>query len=174
MIAPRRVLFDTTVLRGAFHSPNGPNAKLLDLAAQRAPVLDGFLKQELAPFLEAYEPLFEPEAMSPAPLSRSLGRYAGLVGRPLGEVLHIITGKDREALLASRTTSFPMNFESIDIADLHVITGAIDNHADELCSNDARTLSYDPIGSLRVRRSIDIAADLGLIDLSASAARITS
>ena len=89
-------------------------------------------------------------------------------------MLHVITGEDREALLASRTTSFPMNFESVDIADLHVIAGAIDNHADELCSNDARMLSYDPIGSLRVRRSVDIAAELGLIDLSASAARITS
>jgi hypothetical protein len=197
MVTPLRVLFDTTVLWGAFHSPNGPNAKLLDLAAQRAPVLDGFItdavgaefwwratqqgvkgagqrvprtysEQELAPFLEAYEPLFQPAALSQAPLSRSLGRYASLVGRPLGEVLHIITGKDREALLTSRTTSFPMNFESVDVADLHVITGAIDNNADGLCSNDARMLSYDPIGSLRVRRSTDIAADLGLIDLSAT------
>lgn len=42
-IAPLRVLFDTTVLWGAFHSPAGPNSKLLDLAAQRVPVLDGFI-----------------------------------------------------------------------------------------------------------------------------------
>jgi hypothetical protein len=37
-----------------------------------------------------------------------------------------------------------MTFESIDIADLHVITGAIDNNADELCTNDSATLRYDP------------------------------
>ena len=42
MIEPRRVLFDTTVLWGAFHSPNGPNAKLWT-RGQRAPVLDGFI-----------------------------------------------------------------------------------------------------------------------------------
>jgi hypothetical protein len=41
-----------------------------------------------------------------------------------------------------------MNFESVDIADVHVINGAIDNRADELVSSDPRTLSYDPIGSL--------------------------
>jgi hypothetical protein len=61
-----------------------------------------------------------------------------------------------------------MNFERVDIADLHVITGAIDNHADELVSSDARTLGYDPIGSLRVRSPLELAVDLGLIDLSAS------
>jgi len=198
---PKRVCFDTTVLWGAFHSPAGPNFLLLELAAQRTPVLDGFItdavgaefwwratqqgikgprdsvartytEAELTPFFGAFEVLFEPAAMSRAPLSRALGRYAGMVGLPLGEVLHAITGRDRDALLASQTTAFPMTFESIDIADLHVITGAIDNNADELCTNDSATLSYDPIGSLRVRTPISLAAELGLIDLSASPARV--
>lgn len=196
-----RVCFDTTVLWGAFHSPAGPNFKLLELAAQRAPVLDGFItdavgaefwwratqqgikgpgdsvartysEEELAPFFEAFEVLFEPETMPRAPLGRTLGRYAGLVGLPLGEVLHAITGKDPAALLAGATTAFPMTFESIDIADLHVIAGAIDNRADELCTNDGTTLGYDPIGSLRVRPAVTLAAELGLIDLSASPTRV--
>jgi hypothetical protein len=38
-----RVAFDTTVLWGAFHNPAGPNFELLALAAQRTPVLDGFI-----------------------------------------------------------------------------------------------------------------------------------
>jgi hypothetical protein len=38
-----RVAFDTTVLWGAFHRPAGPNFALLALAAQRTPVLDGFI-----------------------------------------------------------------------------------------------------------------------------------
>jgi hypothetical protein len=101
-----------------------------------------------------------------------LGRDAGLVGRPLGEVLHVITGKDRDALLAAATTAFPMTFESIDIADLHLIAGAIDNGADELCTNDSATLSYDPIGSLRVRTATDLASELGLIT-SASTGSLT-
>jgi len=42
----------------------------------------------------------------------------------------------------------------MDTADLHVITAAIDNGADELCTNDSTTLSYDPIGSLRVRTAV--------------------
>ena len=87
---PRRVCFDTTVLWGAFHSPTGPNFKLLELAAQRAPVIDGFItdavgaefwwratqkgvkgprdstvrtytEAELEPFLLAFEVLFEPQ-----------------------------------------------------------------------------------------------------------------
>lgn len=47
-------------------------------------------------------------------MSRSLGRYAALVGRPLEAALHAITGKDREALLAGRTTQGPMNFQTVD------------------------------------------------------------
>lgn len=44
-----------------------------------------YAEEELAPFFEAFEVLFEPAAMPRAPLGRSLGRYAGLVGLPLGE-----------------------------------------------------------------------------------------
>jgi hypothetical protein len=200
-ISARRTLFDTTVLWGAFHVPTGPNAKLLDLAAQRSPVLDAFItdavgaefwwratqqgvkgpgqrvprtysEEELAPFLQAYGVLFEPGNVAQAPLGRSLGRYAALVGLPLGEVLQIITGRDREELLEAATLAFPMSFESVDIADLHVITGALDNGADEICSNDNSTLSYDPIGKLRVRRPVDLALEFGLISLRESSARV--
>ncbi|HEU4974964.1 MAG TPA: hypothetical protein VFT50_07705 [Baekduia sp.] len=200
-VQPPRVLFDTTVLWGAFHSPAGPNAKLLDLAAQRAPVLDGFItdavgaefwwrvtqqgvkgpgmrqprtytEDELAPFLEAYEPIFEPQALAQAPLGRSLGRYAGLVGLPLGEVLHHITGRDRAALLASPSLQGPMNFETVDTADLHVICGAIDNGADVLCTNDAKTLGYHPIGALEARTATHLATELGLLDTAAPATRL--
>lgn len=97
-----RVAFDTTVLWGAFFG-SGPNFRLLALAAQRTPVLDGFIT---------------PEALHQAPLSRSLGRYAGLVGRPLGELLHAITGRDRTALLRSDSLAFPATFETVDTADL--------------------------------------------------------
>lgn len=200
-IPARRVLFDTTVLWGAFLVPTGPNAKLLDLAAQRSPVLDGFItdavgaefwwratqqgvkgrghpvartytEAELEPFFAAYGALFEPANLAQAPIGRSLGQYASLVGLSLGEVLHVITGKDRDALLAGSSTSFPVNFESVDIADLHVITGAIENRADAICSNDTQTTSYDPIGTLRVTSPVELAGELGLIDLSASSARV--
>ncbi|HEX4098528.1 MAG TPA: hypothetical protein VHX64_17510, partial [Caulobacteraceae bacterium] len=94
MISPRpvRVCFDTTVLWGAFHSPAGPNFRLLELAAQRSPILDGFFtdavaaefwwratqqgvtgpgqstprtysEAELTPFFEAFDVLFEPADM---------------------------------------------------------------------------------------------------------------
>lgn len=201
-LAVKRVCFDTTVLWGAFHGPGGPNFRLLELAAQRSPVLDGFITDavgaefwwratqqgirgrgelvartyadaEVAPFLEAFEVLFEPESIAHAPLGRSLGRYAALVGLSLGEVLHTITGKDRAALFAGATTDFPMTFESVDIADLHVIAGAIDNGADELCTNDSTTLSYDPIGSMRVRTAPILAAELGLLDLGASPSSVS-
>jgi hypothetical protein len=147
MAGPKRVCFDTTVLWGAFHGPAGPNFKLLELAAQRSPVLDGFVTDaiaaefwwratqqgvkgpgastrrtytddELEPFFQAFGVLLEPDATPNAPLGRTLGRYAGLVGLGLGEVLYAITGKDKAALLAAPTTAFAMTFESVDIADL--------------------------------------------------------
>jgi predicted nucleic acid-binding protein len=193
-----RVAFDTTVLWGAFLKPAGANFSLLALAAQRTPVLDGFVtdavgaefwwratqqgvkrpggagrrvysEEEIAAFLDVFGDLFEPASLAQAPLGRSLGRFAGLVGRPLGEVLHAITGKDREALVDGLTTTVPVTFESIDIADLHVVAGAIDNNAELLCTNDSRTLGYDPIGSLRVVRASDLANELGLIDTSVPA-----
>jgi hypothetical protein len=188
-----RVAFDTTVLWGAFHRPTGPNFALLALAAQRTPVIDGFItdvvgaefwwratqqgvkgpgqrvprtysEQELESFLQAFSVLFEPASMERAPLGRSLGQYAGLVGRPLGEFLHVVTGKDREALLSAATAAFPVTFESMDIADLHILCGALENSAEIICSSDAKLLSYDPIGSIRVMPPQDLAEDLGLME----------
>lgn len=197
-----RVAFDTTVLWGAFHRPGGPNFALLALAAQRTPVLDGFVtdavgaefwwratqqgvrapgqriprtyaEADLRPFLETFEVLFEPASMERAPIGRTLGQHAGLVGRTLGEVLHAITGKDREALLANRSTDFPMSFESVDIADLHVIAGALDNGADVLCTSDKAMLGYDPVGHLRVIGPRVLADDLGLVERGATSSRVS-
>jgi hypothetical protein len=196
-----RVAFDTTVLWGAFFGSAGPNFQLLALAAQRTPILDGFITdavgaefwwratqhgvkragertprtfaaEEIEPFLAAFEVLFEPEALEQAPLSRSLSRYAGLVGTPLGELLHIITGRDRRALMDAPNLNFPTTFETVDIADLHVIAGAIENTADILCSNDRRTLKLDPVGTMRVATPAALADELGLLDSGASAADV--
>ncbi len=196
-----RVEFDTTVLWGAFHSPSGPCFSLMALAAQRTPVLNGFItdvigaefwwratqqgvmgpgqrvartytEQELEPFLETFEVLLEPTNMARVSLSRSLGQNASLVGLSLGEFLHVVTGVDRVALLAATTLSFPVTFESMDIADLHVICGALQNGADVICSSDGRLLGYDPIGDIRVLRPRHLAGELGLIDTASTAARV--
>lgn len=196
-----RVEFDTTVLWGAFHSPSGPSFSLMALAAQRTPVLDGFItdvigaefwwratqqgvkgpgqrvartytEQELEPFLETFEVLLQPTNLARAPLSRSLGQNASLVGLPLGEFLHVVTGVDRAALLAAATLSFPVTFESMDIADLHVICGALQNGADVICSSDSKLLGYDPIGDIRVLRPAHLAGELGLIDTASTAAQV--
>jgi len=195
------VEFDTTVLWGAFHNPSGPCFSLLALAAQRTPVLDGFItdvigaefwwratqqgvkgpgqrvartytERELEPFLETFEVLLEPASMARAPLSRSFGKNASLVGLSLGEFLHVVTGVDRAALLAAATLSFPVTFESTDIADLHVICGALQNGADVICSSDGSLLGYDPIGDIRVLRPVHLAGELGLIDTAGTAARV--
>jgi hypothetical protein len=42
------------------------------------------------------------------------------VGLPLGEFLYAVTGKDRKALLSVATAAFPVTFESMDLADLHI------------------------------------------------------
>ncbi len=196
-----RVAFDTTVLWGAFHRPGGPNFALLALAAQRAPVLDGFItdvvgaefwwratqqgvkgpgqtvartysEQELEPFFAAFEVLFEPQSMARASQGRSLGRYAGLVGLSLGEYLYAVTGKDRDGLLSAATAAFPVTFESMDLADLHVLCGAFENAAEIICTSDTKLLCYDPIGSVRVRSPVALATELGLIDAGTSSARV--
>lgn len=97
-----------------------------------------------------------------------------MVGMPLGDVLAEITGKDRDALIAGMTTAFPMTFETVDTADLHVIAGAIGNDADELISNDRRTLALDPIGSMRVRTAGAPAEALGLIAQGTTSVRLHS
>jgi predicted nucleic acid-binding protein len=196
-----RVEFDTTVLWGAFHKPGGLCFSLLALAAQRAPVLDGFItdvigaefwwratqqgvkgpgqrvartysEEELAPFLEAFEVLFEPAGMERASIGRSLGRYAGLVGLALGDFLHAVTGTDCVALLSSVTTSVPVTFETVDIADLHVIADALENDAEMICSSDRDLLHLDPIGPVRIARPVALAQELGLIGQSAPPAQV--
>ena len=87
----------------------------------------------------------------------------------MAEVLTVITGKDRAALLASDHLALPMTFESVDIADLHVITGALAGSAHQLCSSDGRTLGYDPVGSLRIVHPVALADELDLIDRTAPA-----
>lgn len=198
-----RVEFDTTVLWGAFHKPSGPCFSLMALAAQRTPVLDGFItdvigaefwwratqqgvkgpghrvartytEQELEPFLQTFEALLEPSNLARAPLSRSLGQNASLVGLPLGEFLYAVTGVDRAALFAAATLSFPVTFESLDIADLHVISGALQNDADVIVSSDGKLLSYDPIGNVRVLRPQNLARELGLIDTASTAATVAA
>jgi hypothetical protein len=197
-----RAEFDTTVLWGAFHKPAGLSFSLLALAAQRSPVLDGFItdvigaefwwratqqgvrgpgqtvprtysEQELEPFLSAFEVLFEPASLARAPMSRSLGQYASMVGLPLGEFLYAVTGVDREGLLSAASVAFPVTFESMDTTDLHVISGALENGAEIIVSSDSKLLGYDPIGELRVVPPERLARELGLVDDRATPAQVS-
>ena len=192
------ICFDTTVLWGAFLRPAGPNWSLLSLAAQRSPVLDGFVTDAIGAefwwratqqgvnsrgssdsiispedvvdqFLDTFGVLFAPEHLARAPLGRTLGQYASLVGLPLAQVLAHITGRDRQALLASAHLQFPFNFESVDVADLHVIAGALEGGAVALCTSGTKTLALNPIGPMRTCTPIDLADDLGLINRRAIA-----
>jgi hypothetical protein len=131
-----------------------------------------YSEQELLPFLEAFEVLFEPQGMERAPIGRSLGTYAGMVGLPLGEFLHAVTGVEREAMIASATLTDPVTFESMDTADLHVICGGLTNAAEFLCSSDKQLPGYDPIAQLRVRAPSSLAQDLGLIGSPSSPAQV--
>jgi hypothetical protein len=95
-----------------------------------------------------------------------------MVGMQLGEVLAQITGKDRAALIEGITTAFPLTFETVDTADLHVIAGVIANDAEQLISNDRRMLDMDPIGSMQVRKAGDLAQELGLVDAPATSVQL--
>jgi hypothetical protein len=119
------VAFDATVLCGALLKPNGLEFELLLRAAQGFP-FRGFTTEvvgmeflrnahmgfgagtrfraydqdELAEFLDTFEPLFDPDDVHASPVGRALTENHALHDKPIGEVLYELTGKTGESLLA--------------------------------------------------------------------------
>jgi hypothetical protein len=117
------VVFDTTVLCGAFLRPTGVNYRLLEFAAAQGSPLDGFVTDVVGMeflmravdrgiggrtwpydvaqgFWDVFSPLLDPPAIRRAPIGRTLSPRPDWHGKPLGEIVYLLTGNDRDALLS--------------------------------------------------------------------------
>jgi len=143
------VAFDATVLCRALLNPHGLEFELLLRAAQGFPftgftteivgveflrnAYEGFganerfrryETEELEEFLDTFAPLFDAGNIHDSPIARTLTPNHALHDRPLGEVVHALTGETREALLAdleSQPTVTPgPSVRHFDPFDLHL------------------------------------------------------
>jgi hypothetical protein len=185
------VAFDATVLCGALLKPNGLEFELLLRAAQGLP-FRGFTtdvvgmefvrnahmgfgagarfraydQDELAEFLETFEPLFDPDNIHASPIGRALTENHALHDQPIGEVLYELTGKTDESLLADlasqpRVTAGP-SLTHFDPFDLHLALVAVRDGANVLCTSNTTDFTMDAIGPVRIATPIDLANDYGL------------
>lgn len=170
-----RVFFDATVWCGAILKPAGINARLLGLAAMGGPLrgltsdvvlleffrhaTGGTLGQVFEPedvwdYVRAHEPLLEVEL---APIGRRLPERTDLHNLALGEIVHHLTGKRREELLAELEQ--PLTLADFDANDLHVLAAAVSAGAEAICSSDA---AFDSVGWIATYRPGRLAAEFGL------------
>lgn len=170
-----KVFFDATVWCGAILRPTGINARLLGLAAIGGPlrgitsdvVLLEFFRHatggtfgqvfepgEVWDYVRAHAPLLEVEQ---APIGRHLPSRTDLHNVPLSEIVHHLTSKRREELLAE--LGQPLTLEHFDANDLHVLAAAVNGGADAVCSSDA---IFDLIDWITTYRPGQLAAEFGL------------
>lgn len=173
-----KVFFDATVLAGALITPNGPNARLLDLASMGGPLRGAtsdvvaleFLRHavegnlggvqyelsDIQAFFDAYAPLFE---IAQAPIGRALPQRTDLHNLPIGEIVFQLTGETRESLLSNLPDQ--PTLKEFDVHDLHVVAAAAQIDADAICTSDRHF--QEPIGTLEIYRPHRLAHDFGLL-----------
>ena len=177
------VCLDATVLCGALRTPTGINFRLLELAADGV-VLQGFTTdvagvefvrnaleglggvtytiEEITEFLDAFEPLFDPENVAPSPIGRSLTDKTWLHGRPVGEVVFELNGRSHEELLEGLPQQLRVQVGELEPYDLHLVAAAADRGADAICSANRRHLPEGQLaGGIRVVRPGTLARELG-------------
>jgi predicted nucleic acid-binding protein len=170
-----KVFFDANVWCRAILNPAGPDADLLDFAAQGGPLrgvtsdavlleffrhaTGGTLPQVYSPedvwaYITSHDPLFE---LGQAPIGRSLPDRTDLHNLPLAEIVHELTGKTRSDLLTDvgRGTTLP----EFDVNDLHVLAAAVDSGADAICSDDR---IFEKVDWIDTYKPVALAIEFGL------------
>ena len=178
------VCFDATVLCGALRTPTGHNFKLLELAAHGG-VLEGFTTEvagmefvrnaleglgevryemeDIEAFLDAFGALFDPDNVATSPIGRSLTGETWLHNRPIGEVVHHLTGRTRDDLLADLPEQLRVVVGEFDAFDVHLVAAAVNRGADLICSANRRHLPEGRLaGDLHVIGPGALAAELGI------------
>lgn len=165
-----RVLFDATVICGAFVSPYGVNHQLLsfaddgqidglttDLAAYEFAynALKGSFTRGVPPdpsivtdFFDSFPNLFDPATTPRVSIGRNVIQEVWMHKKPVGEVVWALTGRDRDDLLRKLDEQQVVAIEDYDPTDLHLLVAAVEQEADIICTSNTRDLKQEAYGSI--------------------------
>lgn len=172
MLIDERVLFDATVICGAFVRPDGVNYKLLELADDG--LVDGFTTdvaayefvynaykgrltrgepvapELLSEFLDGFPNLFDPETTPRVSIGRNVVDRVWILNKPVGQVVHELTGRQRADLLTQLQDQQIVGIDDFDPTDLHLLVAAVEQRADIICTSNTTDLRQPAYGSIRL------------------------
>jgi predicted nucleic acid-binding protein len=175
-----RVIFDTTVLCGAFTNPAGANYRLLELADDG--VIDGFVTDVVgyefvlnamqgklsrgqpvddayvAEFLDGFPNIFDPAHAPRVSIGKDITTLFLTHGKPVGQVLHALTGRTRDDLLIALEQQQIVAVEDFDPGDLHVLVAAVEQNADVVCTSNTSDFKQASYGRIRVMKPGELLA----------------
>lgn len=171
-LADGRVLRDATVICGAFVRPDGVNYKLLELADDG--LIDGFTTDVVAyefahaayrgsltggesaepellrEFFDGFPHLFDPATAPRVSIGRNVIDRVWMLRRPVGQVIHELTSRQRNDLLAQLEEQQIVGVDDFDPADLHLLVAAVEQEADVICTSNTTDLKQPMYGSIRI------------------------
>jgi predicted nucleic acid-binding protein len=175
-----RVIFDTTVLCGAFISPGGPNYQLLELAEEG--VIDGFVtdvvgyeffrnamqgnlsrgepvdEECVTEFLDGFPRIFDPDHAPRVSIAKDITTLFLVHGKPVGQVVHALTGRTREDLLEALDAQQIVAVDDFDPGDLHVLVAAVEQGADVVCTSNTTDFTQPNYGDIQVMKPGELLA----------------
>jgi hypothetical protein len=147
-LVDERVLFDATVICGAFVRPDGINYKLLELADDG--LIDGFttdvaayefvynaykgnltrgarVEPELvSEFLDGFPHLLDPATTPRVSIGRNVVEHVWMLHQPVGQVVYDLTGRERNDLLFHLQDQQVVGVDDFDPSDLHLLVAAVE------------------------------------------------
>ena len=167
-----RVLFDATVICGAFVRPYGVNYKLLELTDDG--LIDGFTTDVAAyefvraayrglltkgepvepvllrEFLDGFPNVFDPDTTPRVSIGSNVIDQIWMLRKPVGQVVYDLTGRQRDDLLAELQDQQIVGIDDFDPSDLHLLVAAVEQEADIICTSNTSDLRQPAYGSIRV------------------------
>lgn len=171
-LTDERVLFDATVICGAFVKPDGVNYKLLELSDDG--LIDGFTTdvaayefvhaayrgsltggeqvdpELLREFLDGFPHLSDPTTTARVSIGRNVVDQVWMLRKPVGQVVYDLTGRQRDDLLAHLQDQQIVGIDDFDPSDLHLLVAAVEQEADIVCTSNTTDLKQPAYGSIRV------------------------
>lgn len=172
MLIDERVLFDATVICGAFVRPDGVNHKLLALADDG--LIDAFTTdvaayefvynaykgkltggdpvepELLSEFLDGFPNLFDPETTPRVSIGRNVVDRVWMLGKPVGQVVYELTGRQSADLLTQLHEQQIVGIDDFDPGDLHLLVAAVEHEADIICTSNTTDFRQPAYGLIRV------------------------
>lgn len=173
-----RVLFDATVICGAFVRPDGVNYKLLEFADEG--LIDGFTTdvcayefvynaykgkltggdppepELLTAFLDGFPHLFDPATTPRVSIGRNVVERVWMLRQPVGQVVFNLTGRSRVDLLEELQDQQIIGVDDFDPSDLHLLVAAVEQEAGIVCTSNTTDLRQPAYGSIRVATPSDL------------------